>query len=338
MLLSKAVVSLSNNADELIHYGIKGQKWGVRRYQNTDGSLTEAGKKRQYKRIASNREATIAKGTTLYRISSNSESDVSKNKLYLTTTKESADFYIKVMGGGKLYRTGKIYAHEYISKNELKMPDRRTMEKVELTVFNDKQAQEEVIASLMNKGATREVAARQAAAYSSGKVFVEKLASTSLLGLAGAAVGSIGGPHMSAVGAAAGVGTALAIPSRERRRVLDIARVSYGDKNNVAINDVLVKELSKKGYNAMKDYNDRYLFKDNGKQSIMVFNSDKNLKISKISEISVTDYGKAYARAYLRDHPNSELSFDELVKTGEYQYKKRYASGVHRRNREKKTI
>lgn len=31
---------------ELYHHGIKGQRWGVRRYQNKDGSLTPAGKKR----------------------------------------------------------------------------------------------------------------------------------------------------------------------------------------------------------------------------------------------------------------------------------------------------
>ena len=31
---------------ELRHHGIKGQKWGVRRFQNSDGSLTAAGRKR----------------------------------------------------------------------------------------------------------------------------------------------------------------------------------------------------------------------------------------------------------------------------------------------------
>ena len=31
---------------QLYHWGIKGMRWGVRRYQNKDGSLTPAGRKR----------------------------------------------------------------------------------------------------------------------------------------------------------------------------------------------------------------------------------------------------------------------------------------------------
>ena len=31
---------------ELYHWGVTGMKWGIRRYQNKDGSLTPAGKKR----------------------------------------------------------------------------------------------------------------------------------------------------------------------------------------------------------------------------------------------------------------------------------------------------
>lgn len=46
MHLNKEVVKL----DEIYHHGIKGMKWGVRRFQNKDGSLTPAGQKRLEKK------------------------------------------------------------------------------------------------------------------------------------------------------------------------------------------------------------------------------------------------------------------------------------------------
>lgn len=32
----------------LVHHGVKGMRWGVRRYQNKDGTLTAEGRRRYY--------------------------------------------------------------------------------------------------------------------------------------------------------------------------------------------------------------------------------------------------------------------------------------------------
>ena len=49
--------------NELTHHGIKGQKWGVRRFQNKDGSLTPAGKKRY-----DDNDIVVRKGDEIHRI------------------------------------------------------------------------------------------------------------------------------------------------------------------------------------------------------------------------------------------------------------------------------
>ena len=54
---------MDNN--ELYHYGVQGMKWGVRRYQNKDGSLTAAGKKRAKNPETTARRKAIAKKVAL---------------------------------------------------------------------------------------------------------------------------------------------------------------------------------------------------------------------------------------------------------------------------------
>ena len=338
--------------DELCHHGVKGQKWGKRRYQNPDGTLTAEGKQRQQKLTASDRKATIAKGTKLYRVSDSDKSDASKDKIYVSATKESGDFYINVLGSSKIRKTGKAFVHEYIATKDIKMPDKKTMEKIELGLLKDKQVQKELVDSLMKKGYSREKATEQVRPYSSGKAFVEQLGKITLGtvyggytgGVAGIVTGGmignaagigIGGAVGAGIGAGAGAASMAKSPSAERQRALNVARVSYGDKNNKVINKTIRDELAKNGYNAMKDYNDRRAFDSKGKQAVIVFDSDNNLKSTKISEVTSNDFGKAYARNYLKEHPKSQLDFDDLVKDGEAKYKRLYEIGVIEREREK---
>lgn len=45
--MNNHIVAVDRDGKPFIaHYGVQGQKWGVRNYQNTDGSLTEEGRER----------------------------------------------------------------------------------------------------------------------------------------------------------------------------------------------------------------------------------------------------------------------------------------------------
>lgn len=53
-------------ADELYHYGIPDMRWGIRRYQNPDGTLTPAGKERYYGNRKSGKPSRIKQVAKLY--------------------------------------------------------------------------------------------------------------------------------------------------------------------------------------------------------------------------------------------------------------------------------
>ena len=99
--------------NELMHWGIKGMKWGVRRYQNKDGSLTPAGKKRydnemaklkEEEKIAKNKLRTQAKLNKLDEKRKEIEA-LKSGKPITKSTKRSSKPSVKDMSDEELRQT-----------------------------------------------------------------------------------------------------------------------------------------------------------------------------------------------------------------------------------------
>lgn len=123
--------------DTLIHYGVKGMKWGVRRYQGYDGKLTALGKRRKLQgkqtALSENPDGSysLKKGTVVQRIS-DVKNETPRGSTYVSFTPyDNAsydDFFATKLQNSQVEQTmdSKIYRHTLTTTKELRFPSRDT--------------------------------------------------------------------------------------------------------------------------------------------------------------------------------------------------------------------
>lgn len=82
----------SHMSDELYHHGIKGMRWGVRRYQNKDGSLTANGRKRR----------SLGQTVKDYRTAKKRKASLEKARKTKAANKKAAEERTKALAKGKI--------------------------------------------------------------------------------------------------------------------------------------------------------------------------------------------------------------------------------------------
>ena len=103
---------------ELYHHGIKGQKWGVRRYQNKDGSLTPKGKKRYQNEDG---DIFLPKGTVVKRVSNNKADVTYDNKKYVSINQDDHSKWETYLGEEYIRLNNTTWNQTYKTTKDLRV-------------------------------------------------------------------------------------------------------------------------------------------------------------------------------------------------------------------------
>jgi hypothetical protein len=296
---------------ELYHHGIKGQKWGIRRYQYADGSLTPAGKKR-YSSVngqnGSKRAAIITsmkvkefvdkvktritgkqyvdtylkKGITLSRIQS---SDVfNKFAFYATYKNSDSNKYLGLYGkqliSGAKKAALKAEKQATISGSEADAPVAKTL--------RDKVANAKIFQLKLEAIKKLKVPSDDNASDITANLLKEKEFKDNVIASIRDSKLKMRRPQQQML-----LQQALSALSRnpeqfttsEKLAVYKAFNLSltYHNSQQIAAQNRFYGELKKKGYNALLDYNDKEYSSYHAKRPMIVFDVD-SVKLQAVTQ------------------------------------------------------
>ncbi|WP_443735101.1 hypothetical protein [[Ruminococcus] lactaris] len=309
--------------NEIYHHGIKGQKWGVRRYQFADGSLTPAGEKRYYINQNSNKVSRLSS------LASMKVKDIANNARTQITGKQYVDSCLKKGTTFSRIQTSKDFENFAFYATYLKTDSDKYMGLFGKNLTSRakaaaKQAEKQANASGSKTDADKAKELRSAS--NNMKVYQLKISATDKLKVpSDENAGFITANLLKDKSFKKNVEASLADSKEKMRRpaqqilfkqaenalkkdpntmkksekvaVYKAFNLSLTNHNTqeVAAQNRFYSELKKKGYNALLDYNDKEYSSYHAKRPMIIFDTD-SVKLQAVTQTNPKIVDKMYRK------------------------------------------
>lgn len=315
MVIRESEIRRVITEDELYHHGVKGQKWGVRHYQYTDGTLTPEGIRRYKNRNTRGYDSslnvrraintartkitgdqyvdtTLKKGTNFARIQTSK--DFENHAFYATYKKQDVDKYLGLFGKNLTSRANAEakYAERIANKTGLETDISKAKE---LRERSDNMKVYQLKIETVKK---LRVPSDENASYITANLLKEKEFKDNVTASIEDSKSKMLRPTQQVVFKQAQ--NALkkepnSMTSSEKAAIYKALNLSltYHNPKQIAAQDRFYSELKKKGYNALLDHNDKYYSSYHAKRPMIVFDTD-SVKLQSVTETNPKIVNKLY--------------------------------------------